>query len=160
LRDDRLGFIYHDVTQIFDLGSRRPEPDDGLREGVSLARVPAVLERELRRVHEALRQPVSNIMRAVIEDAVAVADHAGENVEARLKTLASSLEHEREKLRRRIQRDPLEGVFAFQSIKLAQPVTCAKCTKDLRRGETAHLGLRDEQGAPRVFVCEGCVPNE
>jgi DNA polymerase III epsilon subunit-like protein len=174
LRGDRLGSIYHDVTQIFDLGSRRRESDEGLgdagrgdeiADGMAfrrreLPRVPTVLERELRRLHETLRVPVSNLVRAVLEDAVAVADHASENVEARLKTLASSLEQERGRLRRRVRRDPLEGVFAFQAIKLAQAACCAKCTKELRRGEGAHLGLHDEPrpNVPRVFVCDACVP--
>ncbi len=169
------------VTQIFDVGSRRREPDESSMRSIEEsrhatehggdedarrrepARLPGVLERELKRVAETLRVPVSNLVRAVIEDAVAVADHAGENVEARLKSLASSLEHERDRLRRRVMRDPLEGVFAFQPIKLAQAASCAKCKKDLRRGEHANLGLHDEprpNAGPRVFVCDGCVPAE
>jgi hypothetical protein len=122
--------------------------------------VPAVLERELKRLAETLRVPMSNLVRAVLEDAVAVADHASENVETRLKTFASSLEQERDKLRRRVMRDPLDGVFAFQPIKLAQSASCAKCKRELRRGENANLGLRDDPrtGSARVFVCEGCIP--
>lgn len=123
-------------------------------------RVPAVLERELKRLAETLRVPVSNLVRAVLEDAVAVADHASENVETRLKTFASSLEHERDKLKRRVMRDPLDGVYAFQHVKLAQPTVCAKCKVDLRRGEGANLGLQDDArpGAARVFVCDACLP--
>lgn len=125
-------------------------------------RAPVVLERELRRVAELLRVPVTNLLRAVLEDAVAVADHAGVNVETRLKTFASSLEQERDKLRRRVMRDPLEGVFAFQPIKLAQVTSCTKCKKELRRGEHANLGLRDDAPTTttKVFVCDGCIPVE
>jgi hypothetical protein len=124
--------------------------------------MPAVFERELRRLAETLRDPVSNLVRALLEDAVAVADHAGENVETRLKTFATSLEQERDKLRKRVMRDPLDGIFAFQPIKLAQAATCAKCKRDLRRGEGANLGLRDDEraSAPRVFVCDACVPTD
>jgi hypothetical protein len=178
--------MYHAVTQIFDMGSRKREGDEtsarideprgasgsegvanddgdegsARKERVLHTRVPAVLERELKRLAETLRVPVSNLVRAVLEDAVAVADHASENVETRLKTFASSLEHERDKLRRRVMRDPLDGVFAFQPIKLAQFATCAKCKTDLRRGESANLGLRDDArpGASRVFVCDACIP--
>lgn len=171
------------MTQIFDLGSRRrdteegstradeprlandngtEEPDDGsLRKERNLQpRVPVVFERELKRLAETLRVPVSNLVRALLEDAVAVADHASENVETKLKTFASSLEQERDKLRRRVMRDPLDGVFAFQPIKLAQAANCAKCKRDLRRGENANLGMRDDPrpGVARVFVCDGCVP--
>ena len=175
--------MYHGVTQIFEMGGRKREPEEALsrveehresdhggtedsedtavrKERVLHTRVPAVLERELKRLAETLRVPVSNLVRAVLEDAVAVADHASENVESRLKTFASSLEHERDKLRRRVMRDPLDGVFAFQPVKLAQPAMCAKCKKDLRRGESANLGLRDDArpNAARVFVCDECVP--
>lgn len=178
--------MYHGVTQIFDNGSRRRGADGGAprlgraedeegrvsgggdeeasprKERVLHTRVPAVLERELKRLAESLRVPVSNLVRAVLEDAVAVADHAGENVETRLKSFAENLEHERDKLRRRVMRDPLEDVIAFQAVKLAQPTPCAKCKRELRRGEGAHLGLRDEARpvAGRVFVCDGCVPSE
>jgi hypothetical protein len=147
---------------------RDPEPaaesDDGSskKERVLHTRVPAVLERELKRLAESLRVPVSNLVRAVLEDAVSVADQAGENVQTRLKTFAENLEHERDKLRRRVLRDPLDGVFAFQPIKLAQPALCAKCRTDLKRGDNANLGLRDDAhpGAARVFVCDACLPTD
>lgn len=171
------------MTQIFDTGGRKRDHDEnpsrfdgdretrdqgegddgaGRKERVLHTRVPAVLERELKRIAETLRVPVSNLVRAVLEDAVAVADHASENVETRLKTFASSLEHERDKLRRRVMRDPLDGVYAFQHVKLAQPTSCTKCKVDLRRGESANLGLQDDPrpGAARVFVCDACVPHD
>lgn len=172
--------MYHGVTQIFEMGSRRRDDDEeearstgrnvegdadgedgsSKKERVLHTRVPAVLERELKRLAESLRVPVSNLVRAVLEDAVSVADQAGENVETRLKTFAENLEHERDKLRRRVMRDPLDGVFAFQPIKLAQPAVCAKCRIDLKRGENANLGLRDDTrpGSTRVFVCDACLP--
>ncbi len=182
--------MYHGVTQIFETGSRKRMHDDedtlGERGAASAAgdaepatsttdddsskkervlhtRVPAVLERELKRLAESLRVPVSNLVRAVLEDAVAVADQAGENVESRLKSFAENLEHERDKLRRRVIRDPLDGVFAFQPVKLAQPAACAKCKRELLRGQSANLGLRDEPrpgASPRVFVCDECLPTD
>lgn len=188
LRGDTSGLTYHSVIQMFEMGSRKRDAeggsaplddprevsakhDEGVGEGedtsvrkerVLHTRVPAVLERELKRLAETLRVPVSNLVRAVLEDAVAVADHASENVETRLKTFASSLEQERDKLRKRVMRDPLDGVFAFQPIRLAQAATCAKCKVDLRRGEHANLGLRDDvrSSAARVFVCDACVPTD
>ncbi len=180
--------MYHDVTQIFDLGGRRRETEESSsREGersdvhdvnkrdasgedgedaaarkerAHPARMPVVLEREMKRLAETLRVPMTNLVRAFLEDAVAMADFAGSNVEARLKTFASMLEQERDKFRRRVMRDPLDGVFAFQPIKLAQFATCAKCKTELRRGVNANLGLRDESrpNASRVFVCDACVP--
>ena len=148
---------------------RSAAPDDEVDESTSPkkervlhTRVPAVLERELKRLADNLRVPVSNLVRAVLEDAVNVADVATENVENRLKSFAENLAQERGKLKRRVQADPLADVFAFQPVKLAQPTACAKCEKELKRGETANLGLTEKPRAPtdRVFVCDACLPVE
>jgi hypothetical protein len=122
-------------------------------------RVPAVLERELKRFAESLRVPVSNLVRAILEDAVSVADAATESVQTRLKLAAQELERERERLRRRVKPDPLADVIAFQAVTLAQGATCAKCLRELAAGEAAHLGLVDSPvSTPRLFVCAGCLP--
>ncbi|MBX3203805.1 MAG: hypothetical protein KF764_01990 [Labilithrix sp.] len=167
------------MTQAFGMGGRTRDIEPSSRRGADPraasdaiagagegsarrlhARAPAVLERELRRLAETLRVPLSNLVRALVEDAVAVADHASEGLEVRLRRLATSLGHERGKLRRRVMPDPLDGVVAFQPVKLAQAASCAKCTTELRRGQSASLGLRDEArpSGVRVFVCGACVP--
>jgi hypothetical protein len=129
------------------------------KERVLHTRVPAVLERELKRFAENLRIPVSNLVRAILEDAVSVADAATENVEARLKRAAQQLESERERLKRRVKADPLADVIAFQAVTLAQAAACAKCLGDLAVGEPAHLGLTDSPASrPRLFVCARCLP--
>jgi hypothetical protein len=129
------------------------------KERVLHTRVPAVLERELKRFAENLRIPVSNLVRTILEDALSVADAATESVEERLKRAAHHLEREREKLKKRMEHDPLEGIVAFQAVTLALDTTCAKCERDLRRGERAHMGILspDRSGRP-LFVCDGCLP--
>lgn len=134
----------------------------GKKERVLHTRVPAVLERELKRFADNLRVPVSNLVRAILEDAVAAADAAGESVEGRLTRAAQQLEIGREKLKQAVLPDPLADVYAFQPVTLAQPATCAKCRKDLRPGERAHLGLTDtppRSPAERLFACSACVPH-
>ncbi len=126
------------------------------KERVLHTRVPAVLERELKRFADNLRVPVSNLVRTILEDAMSVADAAGESVEARLRKAATHLERERERLRRRIEQDALEGVVAFQEVTLAVATTCATCGVDLAKGAQAYLGVREEAGGPRVFVCGPC----
>jgi ATP-dependent Lon protease len=142
--------------------ARDDESGSSKKERVLHTRVPAVLERELKRLAESLRVPVSNLVRAVLEDAVDVADKAGENVETRLKRFAKNLEDERDRLKRRVQRDPLTDVFAFQPVKLAVAAQCAKCDAKLERGTSANLGLTDKPrpGNERVFVCDACLPND
>lgn len=166
--------MYHGVTQDTgkqDTDKQEPEAEvedaeDGngsfKKERVLHTRVPVVLERELKRLAENLRVPVSNLVRAVLEDAVSVADAASENVENRLKSFAKNLEDERGRLKSRVVRDPLADVFAFQTVKLALATRCAKCGEPLKRGATAHLGLTSEPNpkGERVFVCDACLPNE
>jgi len=133
---------------------------NGKKERVLHTRVPAVLEAELKRFATNLRIPVSNLVRTILEDALSVADAAGENVEARLKKAARQLEEERERLKRRVLPDPLRDIVAFQTVTLAQPNTCAKCNTALEPGARAHLGVTDSPaaGTPRVFVCNACLP--
>jgi hypothetical protein len=133
------------------------------KERVLHTRVPAVLERELKRFADNLRIPVSNLVRTILEDALNVADAASENVEERLKKAARHIEHEREKLKKRVtpEPDPLGDVFAFQSVTLATAAECAKCGKSIKRGERANLGLSDaKNGNKRVFVCDACLPSD
>jgi hypothetical protein len=143
-------------------GADADESPSSKKERVLHTRVPAVLERELKRLAENLRVPVSNLVRAVLEDAVAVADVATENVEQRLKTFAENLATERGKLKRRVARDPVADVFAFQHVKLAQVAVCAKCERELKKGESANIGLTEkpQTGADRVFVCDDCLPTD
>jgi hypothetical protein len=165
--------MYHDVTRsASDEGAAEPptESDDGggnpRKERVLHTRVPAVLERELKRFADNLRVPVSNLVRTILEDAVTVADAATENVKERLRKAARHLEKEREKIKRRMEHDPLEGVIAFQDVVLAVPAACAKCSKELARGAHAHMGIGETavQGThpegihPRRFVCTDCLP--
>jgi hypothetical protein len=140
------------------------------KERVLHTRVPAVLERELKRFADNLRVPVSNLVRTILEDALQVADAATENVEERLKRAAKHLEKEREKLKKRMEHDPLEGIDAFQEVTLAVAAVCAKCERELPRGTRAHLGIpaeeprsggpldRVQSRAPRRFVCQECLP--
>jgi hypothetical protein len=168
--------MYHRVTQTIEDGrpprsseedaeepaAEREEPsrNDNRKERVLHTRVPAVLERELKRFADNLRVPVSNLVRTILEDAINVADAAGENVEARLKKAAAHLGEEREKLKKRVASDPLEGVFAFQEVRLAQQAVCAKCKKEMKRGDSAHLGLNESPLSQRVFICDTCLPTE
>ena len=164
--------MYHAVTQEAGHSRNRasdPPPPDApeaqgdeanpKKERVLHTRVPAVLERELKRFADNLRVPVSNLVRAILEDALNVADAAGTSIEDRLKNAAKVLETERERLKKKVQLDPLAGVFAFQDVTLAQPSVCAKCSKELPRGARAHLGMSDgPRRGPNVIVCDACLP--
>lgn len=130
-----------------------------LKERVIHTRVPAVLEAELKRFADNLRVPVSNLIRTILEDAVAVADRAGESVERELLTVAHRVGTERERMRGAVAKlDPLEGVYGFQPLVLHMKAYCARCSQVLEPGTAAHCALSDAQG-PRRFVCNNCVPS-
>lgn len=167
--------MYHGVTRTKSAPSTVAdpvEPEDGeeradRKERVLHTRVPAVLEAELKRFAQSLRIPVSNLVRTILEDAMELADSASENVESRLKQAANHLEHERERLKKRVVPAPppesqsaLRDVIAFNTVTVAQRVSCASCARRLEPGGRAHLGLADRpvDGAPRVFVCDDCLP--
>ncbi|MBK8251271.1 MAG: hypothetical protein IPK82_01200 [Polyangiaceae bacterium] len=131
------------------------------KERVLHTRVPAVLERELKRFADNLRIPVSNLVRAILEDAMEVAGSASQSIEGRLAHAAEELGKGRERLTKRVLPDPLADVFAYQPVTLAQEAICAKCQKTLEAGDRAHLGLTDapSQGPKaRLFVCNSCLP--
>ena len=105
---------------------------------------------------------MSNLVRTILEDALDVAGAASETVEVRLKRAADGLEAQRERLKKKMHEGPLDHVFAFQSITLAQRASCAKCRRDMEPGESAHLGLGDDPSPrarpARIFVCDACLP--
>ena len=134
------------------------------KERVIHTRVPAVLEQELKRLAENIRVPVSNLVRAILEDAVAVADRAGRGVEEGLHKAASNLSSQREailaKKEKVVTQKALEGVIGFQPMTLAGEAVCAKCLTALHPGDDANLGISADANAPRVVVCQSCVPTK
>ncbi|MCC6215813.1 MAG: hypothetical protein IT376_13190 [Polyangiaceae bacterium] len=130
------------------------------KERVLHTRIPAVLEEELKAAADALRIPVSNLVRTILEDAVAIADRATGRVEERLERAARTVRDERERMRARVERSrALDGVVAWQPVHLAQPARCASCAASLASGAAAALGITERPG-PRVFVCPPCVPTQ
>ena len=154
--------MYHGVTQKGDSEEDGRKDEADRKERVLHTRVPAVLEAELKRFAQNLRIPVSNLVRTILEDALVVADAAGDRVEERFRKAATQIQSERERLRRKIKADPLSDVYAFQQVTIAQSTSCAKCEVALEPGDRAHLGLINPTvsgGIARVFVCDACLPN-
>ena len=128
------------------------------KERVLHTRVPAVLEAELKRFAQSMRVPVSNLVRTILEDAVAVADRATDRVERELRTAAERVHDERGRMQRAVARlDPLDGVYGYQPLVMAVTAPCARCTAPLHPGASAWLALSEREG-PRMFVCARCVP--
>lgn len=150
--------MHHVVTESSD-------DNDKKKERVIHTRVPAVLEQELKRLAENIRVPVSNLVRAILEDAVAVADRAGRGVEEGLHKAATNLSSQREAILAKKERrsseftqKALEGVIGFQPMVLAGEAVCSKCLSALHPGDDANLGISADASAPRIVVCNECVP--
>src|SRR5690349_10091409 len=96
----------HGVTRKHDDAPKEVEADDDARprkERVLHTRVPAVLEDELKRLATSLRLPVSNLVRAILEDAVDAVDAAAQKAEGGIRGFGDRLHDERERLRDRVR---------------------------------------------------------
>ncbi len=155
------------------------KPDDERtkerKERVIHARIPPGLEEDLKKLADALRMPVSNLIRNILHDTVSAVDRGGQTVEELVDGVSGHVGKEAGDLRRKWARyeaqrgrpapeaprpttkDPLAAVFGFQPIVLNVAAKCAVCGKELARGARANLGLTDRPGR-RVFVCDACVP--
>src|SRR6188508_498229 len=132
--------MYHRVTQNGDGGREGPKADR--KERVLHTRIPVVLEHELKRFADNLRVPVSNLVRTILEDALAVADRATGRVEAELQAAAKAASGKRQTLREKLRpRSILDEVFGFQPLVLAQDTRCTGCGTELRSGGQGWLGL-------------------
>lgn len=98
--------MYYGVTQDDDHGERpkRRRRRDAPKERVLHTRVPAVLEQELKALAKNLRVPVSNVVRAILEDAVDAVDTVGEVAQGELLGFVDRLSAQREGLRERVRR--------------------------------------------------------
>ncbi|HJZ87147.1 MAG TPA: hypothetical protein VKN99_18365 [Polyangia bacterium] len=145
---------------------------DDRKERVIHARIPASLEAEIKRLADGLRIPVSNLVRNILQDTVAMVDGMHENVEGAITRLRSSLGRLESRVEKAVRpaaasprppagppepRNPLADVFGWQEIVLNQDARCAKCELILTKGFSAFFGLT---GRPddRIFACARCVP--
>lgn len=148
------------------------------KERVLHTRVPAVLESELKRLATNLKMPVSNLVRAILEDALDAVDAVGQRAEGELHGIAERLRTQRDALRSTAAKpatargdepsarcpetsDALEGVIGFQALVLASDAGCTVCGRALPKGTKACRGVREESG-PKLLLARDCtlVPTE
>ena len=164
--------MYHVVTQKPQSEPLTPDPEESeantadevggddeepKKERVLHTRIPAVLEAELKAAARALRVPVSNLVRTILEDAVTIADRASEKVEDRLSRAAKTVHDERGRLRSKVEKKPAVQVVAYQPVVMAAEGECEQCGAELSEGDDAGLAVTAVPGAPR-FVCTECMP--
>ena len=155
--------MIHAVTHKDDDEDERSARDpDAPKERVLHTRVPAVLEQELKRLARGLRVPVSNVVRAILEDAIDAVDTVGERAEDRIHNFAQRMSKQRSDLRTKVSsncpsppQEALEGALGFQSLVLASDTHCTICNRALEAGEEACRAIFDEPGK-KVLLGSHC----
>jgi hypothetical protein len=109
-------------------------------------RISETLEDALKREARRRRQPVSLLVRNVLEGAL---DLVEDIVETGIAVSQAARGASR-------SRRPLDDVYGWQELILNRAVVCARCDSPLAAGGQAWRGLREGPGRP-VFLCHACV---
>ena len=116
------------------------------KEKVLHTRIPVALEDQIKRLAEALRVPVSNLVRNMLEDAIDVTRRVRDRVP--------------EAMGVRPAPPDATAVFGWQALTLNVATPCAMCSRSLARGDQAYLGMTDlrRDALNRVLICPACLP--
>ncbi len=136
-------------------------------------RVPEKLETTLKKEARRRRTTVSQMIRNILEDTFDLVDGVVANVD---QIVSDSVELAQQVGRdaRRIGeaarrerapcRDPLPSaeeqlsrVQAWNEVVLNQAVPCSKCGAELAPGRRAYMGLSDDPGQPRAWLCTRAI---
>ena len=128
---------YHNVIH--------PDAVHGPKERWLHTRISETLEDALKREARRRRQPVSLLVRDVLEGAL---DLVEDIVETSLGAGPRS--------RTRRHGRALDDVYGWQELILNRGADCARCDADLSVGEAAYRGLTDEPGPPAI-LCRTCI---
>lgn len=103
----------------------RNDPTDtgraGRKERVIHTRVPAVLDRELKHLATSLKLPVSNLVRAILEDALEAVDAVGKRAEGELHGMAERLSRHRDALRQKALAATSGRARDLEALETARP---------------------------------------
>ena len=159
-------------------GDREKDRRKGRKERVLHTRVPAVLEQELKRVANAWRVPVSNVVRALLEDALDTLDVVGAKAEDELREVAEKLAAERHRIREKStghpseeppptkvdSADPLAGAVGATPITLVHDSVCGTSGAELPAGSEALMVLFEDPRRKlitgRNALPQASTPNE
>ncbi len=144
-----------------------PPPKDR----VVQTRVPRDLEATLKEEARRRRLTVSHLIRNVLEDAFDLVDGVVADVDQIVSDSVTLAKTVRDSARRitssatarandRKELDPedeLDHVYAWNEVVLHRQTLCSKCGSEMIRGERGFVGLSDEAGAARAWLCGECV---
>lgn len=129
-------------------------PPDGRKERVIHARVPELLDDEIRRRASTLGLSVSNLVRNVLQNTFGlVEDIVADSAEI---ARAARFGHQREVVAMSALPAATARLLGWQSARLAINAVCESCNALLPAGSQAAIGVSDGAAPPR-FRCEACV---
>ncbi|NLY95629.1 MAG: hypothetical protein GXY23_16585 [Myxococcales bacterium] len=179
--------VEEDAAEERDDEEEAPKRKRARKEKVLHTRVPAVLEAELKNLAESWRMPVSNLVRAILEDALEAMDTLGRAAEGEIRGVAARVAKERERLLQPIDRarqgfaavrppqrheppaaekppastgwnrDVLDGAIGFTALVVANDTTCPVTGDVLPAGADAFLALFPDPSR-NVVVSPRAVP--
>jgi hypothetical protein len=135
--------LYHNVIHEVDVHAPK--------ERWLHTRISESLEGALKREARRRRQPVSLLVRNVLEGALDLVEDIVETSLA-VSQAARGAPRDRPKGGQR----SLDDVYGWQELILNRAAECARCGSSLGAGGQAWRGLRDGPGRP-VFLCQACV---
>lgn len=161
-------------------------PKKPRKEKVLHTRVPAVLEQELKNLAESFRMPVSNLVRAILEDTIEAMDSLGRVAEGEIREVAERVARERERLRQPLDRarsgfveratgvahseesapsdesswnhSILEGALGFTALVVANDSICPITGDRLPKGSEGYLALYPDPSR-NIIVSPRAVPS-
>jgi len=139
-----------------DRKSRRRKRRSAKKERVLHTRVPEVMEQELKKLAKNLRMPVSNVVRAILEDAIDTMDVATRRAEDELRSVAVRFGSD-DSPKKAPPRYPLEGAIGFAELTLTRDATCQLTGRPLEKGSTARL-IHFDDGRPPLLVSADVLP--
>ena len=122
-------------------GDDKKGRQDARKERVLHTRVPAVLEQELKRVANAWRVPVSNVVRALLEDALDTLEHLSGSPDA-----PETMDTPEPADGPATPASPLEGAVGVTPITLVHDAVCGVTGEKLPAGSEAYMVLFDYPG--------------
>ncbi len=129
-------------------------------------RVPRDLEATLKSEARRRRVTVSHLIRNVLEDAFDLVDGVVADVDRLVSdsvTLARNVGENARRLadpaRSRSGEDhaDLADVYAWNEVVLQRATACSSCSAKMARGERGFVGLSDDPGRRRAWLCSSCI---
>lgn len=107
------------------------------KERVLHTRVPAVLEEELKRLATNLRMPVSNVVRAILEDAIEAVEVVGQRAEGTLEGIADRISAQRQSLKSAVRGGPAPAAPSQPAVPTdaAPSITCPDPDGDVAKAK-------------------------